>query len=89
MHDQLLNHIRLFRTLCVACQAPLSMESSGQEFWSGLPFSPPGDLPELRLNRHLLHPPHWQQESFTNEPLGKSKLIAYTQLYYNIYLNFC
>ena len=28
----------------VACQAPLSMEFSRQEYWSGLPFSSPGDL---------------------------------------------
>ena len=29
----------------VACQAPLSMGFSRQEYWSGLPFSSPGDLP--------------------------------------------
>ena len=29
----------------VACQAPLSMEFSRQEFWSGLPHPPPEDLP--------------------------------------------
>ena len=29
----------------VACQAPLSMGSSRQEYWSGLPFPSPGDLP--------------------------------------------
>ena len=29
----------------VACQAPLSMGFSGQEYWSELPCSPPGDLP--------------------------------------------
>ena len=28
----------------MACQAPLSMEFSRQECWSGLPFPPPGDL---------------------------------------------
>ena len=37
-------------TLCnpwtVAHQAPLSMEFSGQEYWSGLPFPSPGDLPD-------------------------------------------
>ena len=88
MRDQLLSRVRLFRTLSVACQAPLSMEFSGQAYWSGLPFSPSGDLPKLGLNRRLLPPPHWQQESFTSEPLGKFQLIAYTQLYYTIYLNF-
>ena len=29
----------------VALQAPLSMGLSREEYWSGLPFSPPGDLP--------------------------------------------
>ena len=29
----------------VACQVPLSMGFSRQEYWSGLPFPPPGDLP--------------------------------------------
>ena len=29
----------------VACQVPLSMEFSRHEYWSGLPFSSPGDLP--------------------------------------------
>ena len=30
----------------VACQAPLSMRFSRQEYWSGLLYSPPGDLPD-------------------------------------------
>ena len=29
----------------VACQAPLSMGFSRQEYWNGLPFPSPGDLP--------------------------------------------
>ena len=29
----------------IACQAPLSMELSRQEYWSGLPFPSPGDVP--------------------------------------------
>ena len=33
----------------VACQAPLSMEFSGQEYWSGLPSPTPGDLPDLGM----------------------------------------
>ena len=40
------SHVRLFATLwTVAHQAPLSMGFSRQEYWSGLPFLPPGDLP--------------------------------------------
>ena len=37
-------------TLCnlmsSSCQGPLSMEFTRQEYWSGLPFSSPGDLPD-------------------------------------------
>ena len=34
-----LNHVQPFTTLwTVACQAPLSVEFSRQEYWSGLPF---------------------------------------------------
>ena len=29
----------------IACQAPLPIGFSRQEYWSGLPFPPPGDLP--------------------------------------------
>ena len=32
----------------IACQAPLSMEFSRQEYWSGLLFPSPGDLPDPR-----------------------------------------
>ena len=40
-----LSRVRLFATLwTVAHQAPLSMGFSRQEYWSGLPFPPPGDL---------------------------------------------
>ena len=40
------SHVRLFETLWIAaCQTPLSMGFSRQEYWSGLPFPPPGNLP--------------------------------------------
>ena len=35
----------LAATWAVACQAPLSMGFSRQQYWSGLPFPSPGDLP--------------------------------------------
>ena len=39
------NHVRLFVTLqTVVHQAPLSVGFSRQEYWSGLPFPPSGDL---------------------------------------------
>ena len=41
----MLSHVRLCVTpRAVACQAPLSMGFSRQEYWSGLPCPPPGDL---------------------------------------------
>ena len=33
----------------VACQAPLSMGFSRQEYWSGLPYPPPGALPDPEI----------------------------------------
>ena len=39
----------------VACQAPLSMGFSRQEYWSGLPFPSPGALPHLGIKPGLLH----------------------------------
>ena len=45
-HACLVDQSCLFETLwTVAHQAPLSMRFSRQEYWSGLPFHPPGDLP--------------------------------------------
>ena len=39
------SHVRLCVTpWTVACQAPLSMGFSRQEYWSGLPFPPPEEL---------------------------------------------
>ena len=43
---KLLSHVRHFVTPCtVAYQAPPSMGFSRQEYWNGLPFPHPGDLP--------------------------------------------
>ena len=40
-----LSHVQLFGTpWALACQAPLSMGFLRQKYWSGLPFSSPGDL---------------------------------------------
>ena len=46
------SRVQLFMTLwTVAHQAPLSMEFPRQEFWSGLPFPTPGDLPDPEIER--------------------------------------
>ena len=51
-----LSHVQLFASpWTVAYQAPLFVEFSRQEYWSGLPFSSPGDLPTQGWNPGLLH----------------------------------
>ena len=52
----------------VACQAPLSMEFSRQEYWSGLPFPSPGDLSDPRIEPRS---PALQADSLLSEPPGK------------------
>ena len=41
----------------VARQAPLSMEFSRQQYWNGLPFSPPGEIPDPGIEPMSLMPP--------------------------------
>ena len=46
----LLSRVQLFTTpYTVARQARLSRKCSKQEYWSGLSFPPPGDLPDPRI----------------------------------------
>ena len=54
----------------VAHQAPLSMGFSRQEYWSGLPCPPPGDLPHPRIEPKS---PALQADSSPSEPPGKPK----------------
>ena len=49
-YQLLLSCILLFvTTWTVACQASPSMEFSSQEYWGGLPFPSPGDLPNPQI----------------------------------------
>ena len=60
-----------FATLwTVACQSPLSLEFSRQEYWSGLPFPIPGDLPDPGIKSMS---PALAGGFFTTEPPGKAK----------------
>ena len=55
----MLSHVQLFATpWTVACQAPLSVGLSRQEYWNGLPFLSPGISLIQGLNLCLLHPLH-------------------------------
>ena len=49
----------------------LSVGFSRQEYWSGLAFPSPGDLPDPGSNLGLLRLLHWQADFFTPEPPGK------------------
>ena len=51
--------------------APLSMEVSRQEYWSGLPFSSPGDLPNQGIELASPMTPALASGFFTAEPPGK------------------
>ena len=67
-----LSHVQLFATLqTLAHQAPLSREFPRQEYWSGLPFPSPGDLPDPGIEPVSLMSSALADESFTTEPLGK------------------
>ena len=47
MHTCVLGQVQCIATLwTVACQASLSLRFSQEEYWSGLPFPPPGGLPD-------------------------------------------
>ena len=68
-----LSHVQLFATLwTVACQAPLSTGFWGQEYWSGLSFSPSGDLPSPGIESMSLCLLHWQVDSLPLSQLESS-----------------
>ena len=57
----------------VACQAPLSMEFSRPEYWSGLPCTPPGDLPDPGMEPTYPATPALADGFFATDPPGKSE----------------
>ena len=66
---KLLSRVRLFAIVwAVAYQAPLSMGFSRQEYWNGLPFPSPGDLPNPGIDPRS---PALQADALTSEPSGK------------------
>ena len=64
-----LSRVQLFATAwTAACQAPLPMEFCRQEYWSGLPFLSPGDLPNPGIEPGS---PALQADSLPSEPPGR------------------
>ena len=55
----------------VARQAPLSLGFPRQEYWRGLPFPPPGDLPDPEIEHTSPGSPVWQVGSSLAELSGK------------------
>ena len=56
---------------CIACQAPLFMEFSRQEYWSELPFPSPGDIPHPGIEPSSLEAPSLTGGILTTEQPGK------------------
>ena len=71
------SHVRLFTTLCtIVCQAPLSMGFSRQEYWSGLPCLPLGDLPNPEVDLSSLMFPALAGRFFTTSATWEANLLS-------------
>ena len=69
---QLFSRVPIFAILLsIACQAPLSTEFSRQEYWSALPFSTPGDLPNPGIKLMASASPAFAGRFFTTALRGK------------------
>ena len=67
----MLSCVQLFVTpWTVAFQTPLFMEISRQEYWSGLPYPFPGDLPDPGIKLVSPESQHWQADSLPLCHLG-------------------
>ena len=72
MEVKSLIRVQLFATpWTVAYQAPLSVGFSRQEYWSGLPFPSPGDIPDPGMEPRS---PALQADVLTSELSGKPKM---------------
>ena len=71
-----ISRVRLFATLwTVACRAPLSMGFSRQEYWSGLPFLSPGDLPDPGMQTGSLMSPELASGFFTSSAAWEAQYM--------------
>ena len=71
------SYVRFFVTpWTVARQAPLSMGFSRQEYWSGLPCPPPGDLPDPGIKPTSLKSPSLAGEFFINSTIMQIILVC-------------
>ena len=82
------SHVWLFATLWAAArQAPLSMGFSGQEYWSGLPCSSPGDLLDPGIEPLSPMAPELQVDSLPLSHWGSSRLSkSYIDSFFTFHL---
>ena len=73
----MLSHVQLCNPKDDSPQAPLSMEFSRQECWNGLPFPPPGTLPNPQLEPASLASPASQADSLPLCHLGRHISSSY------------
>ena len=72
----------LFQVLTVACQAPLSMGFPRQEYWNGLQFSSPGDLPDPGIE---FMSPALAGGFLTTKPPGKpNEMYTSVKMWYHL-----
>ena len=97
MHVCVLSHALLFETpWAIACQALLSIGFFRQEYWSGLPFPPSGDLPNPGIQHASLATPALASGLSTTEPPGKPFHSVYIyqntrctlEIFYNLICHF-
>ena len=70
-----LRHVQPFATpWTVAHQAPASIGFSRQEYWSGVPFPPPGDLPNPGIELESLTSPALASGFFTAATPGEPRV---------------
>ena len=82
-----LSRVRLFVTpWTVAHQAPPSVGVSRQEYWSGLPFPSPGDLPDPGIKPGS---PSLQADTLQNPGLHHCRQMLYGLSHQGILTSFC
>ena len=84
------NRVQLCTSLWTeAHQAPLSMGSSRQEYWSGLPFVSPGDLPGPGIKPVSLRSPASAGRFFTTSTTWEAHILQYicTESHHVVHLN--
>ena len=87
--DCVFSRVQLIKTsVTVACQAPLSMGFSRQEYWCRLPFPPPGDLADTGSHVNSIEKQfnlNFTSDSVRLNLLRKKKsqlIVSFMQLYF-------